>query len=597
LVTAVLSAAVLALAFVAWHYSRPTARPMMRFSVDLGPEAVTDNQSTAVISPDGRRLVYLVRGAGNATMLATRLLDQSQANVLAGTENPTLPFFRPDGQWIGFFADGKLKKVSVQGGAAVTLCEAPNGRGAWWAEDGTIVANLDILHLFRIPEAGGVPPQRIGKAEEHSIRTWRWPQVLPGGQTAVITAGISGGSGYEDATIEAVSLKTGESKLLQHGGYFGRYLPSGHLVYIHQGALFAVPFDAGRLEMRGTPVPVLNDVAGFSTNGAGQLDFSQTGTVVYLSGKAAGDGSHLGWMDGAGKMQPLFSPGTTPFTPRLSPDGKLLAVALNGDIAVYDPQRDATTRVTFRPAAVNRFVSWMPDGKHIVFGQGAPTPDYSIWWVRSDGSGQPEKLFSAPEPLLPTSISPDGRRIAFSREDPATALDIWTLPLDLSDPDHPRAGQPEPFLREPGTQWDAAFSPDGRWLAYASTETGSAQIFVRPFPAGSAAGKWQISNIASACRFPLWSRNGRELFYVSILSARIMVAGYTSRGESFFPDRPREWSPAPIMLTGSYNPLDLAPDGRRFVVYPGSSAESGGARSVHVTVLLNFFDELKRILP
>jgi serine/threonine-protein kinase len=594
----ILAASVLALGFFLWHATRPPDRPLMNFSVDLGPDAAPNNQFTAVISPDGRRLVYSARIAGGGTALATRLLDQSQANVLAGTENAILPFFKPDGEWIGFFADGRLKKISVQGGAPVTLCDAANPRGAWWGEDGAIVANLDILHIFRVPEAGGGLPQLIGKAEEHGDRTWRWPQILPGGQAVLVTAGASSGGGYESASINVVQLATGQPKILLRGGYFGRYLPSGHLVYVHQGSLFAVPFDVRRLEIRGTPVPVLHDVAAFAASGAGQLDFSQTGTLVYRSGKNGGDMSHLAWLDSAGKMQPLFSQSSVAYSPRLSPDGKLVAITLNDDISVYDPQRDATTRLTFRSEAANRFISWMPDGKHLIFGQATPSPDYAIWWARPNGSGQPEKLFSAAELLVPTSVAPDGRRIAFAREDRVTGMDLWTLPLDLSDPDHPKAGQPQPFLREAGQQWDAAFSPDGRWMAYSSSQTGTAQIFVSPFPAGPAAGRWQVSNTVSAARFPFWSRNGRELFYVSVLTNHIMVAGYTARGDTFAPEKPREWSSVPILMATNIPQLDLAPDGRRFVVFPGAVPESGeGKSTVHVTVLLNFFDELKRRLP
>jgi hypothetical protein len=176
-------------------------------------------------------------------------------------------------------------------------------------------------------------------------------------------------------------------------------------------------------------------------------------------------------------------------------------------------------------------------------------------------------------------------------------MDIWTLPLDLSYPDHPKAGQPEPLVHLPGVQWDAAFSPDGHWLAYVSNEGGPNQVFVQPFPGGPAAGKWQISNEVG--RYPLWSHNGRELFYFSVTSGHIMVAGYTASGDSFTADKPREWSPAPIQMVGNNWPLDLAPDGRRFVVYPTDTSQAAGSEktSVHVTMLLNFFDELKRRIP
>jgi serine/threonine-protein kinase len=590
-VAALLGVTVLVLGVLVWQLERPADRPMTRFSVDLGPDAVSSTFSTAAISPDGRRLVYSVRAAGGGTQLATRLLDQSTATVLKETQSATIPFFRPDGEWIGFFADGKLKKVSVQGGAAVTLCDSDGPRGAWWGEDGYIIANLDLFNLYRVPEAGGQP----ARIRRDNGRAWRWPQILPGGEVVLITAGAGAGNGFEDADIEAVSLKTGTSlKTLHRGGYFGRYLPTGHVVYVHDGALFAVPFNAGRLETRGAPVPVLDDLAGSSNSGAGQLDFSRTGTLAYLAGKTAPGTWRLAWLDSAGKTQPLFTAAGATLTPRLSPDAKNLAIALNGDMVVYDPRRDSTTRITFNAGAGYRYPCWMPDGKHIVFGQTVPAPDYAIWWARADGSGQPEKLFSAPDPLIPSSVSPDGRRIAFARSDAVTAFDIWTLPLDAKDPDHPKAGQPEPFLRKPAVQFDAAFSPDGRWMAYSSNEaTGTFQVFVRPFPGGASAGQWQISTGSSPARFPLWSRNGRELFYLSASNGRIMVAGYSARGDSFVVEKPREWSPAAVQYTGNTTALDLTPDGKHFVVFPTATATSG----VHVTVLLNFFDELKRKVP
>jgi serine/threonine-protein kinase len=594
---ALLGAFAVVVSVLLWRAERPADRPMTRFSVDLGPDAVTSTFSTAAISPDGRRLVYSVRAAGSGTQLATRLLDQSTATVLTETQNASMPFFRPDGEWIGFFADGKLKKISVQGGVAVTLCDSAGMRGAWWGNDGYIIADLDVFNLYRVPEAGG-HPTRIGD-QRGTGRSWRWPQILPGGESALITAGSGvANTGYDSADIEAVSLKTGRSlKTLHPGGYFARYLPTGHLIYVHGGALFAVPFDAARLETKGEPVPVLDDIAGNISTGSGQLDFSRTGTLVYSAGKIAAAVEPLVWLDSAGKTQPLFTAGGLVFFPRLSPDGKSLAIALNGDIAIYDPHRESATRITFNPGAAYRNPCWMPDGRHIVFGQAVPTPDYAIWWARADGSGQPEKLFSAPDPLFPSSISPDGRRIAFAREDTVTAFDIWTLPLDAKDPDHPKARQPEPFLRKSGIQSDAAFSPDGRWLAYASNETtGSFQVFVRPFPGGASAGQWQVSTGSNSARFPIWSRNGRELFYLSTTDGRIMVASYTSRGDSFLAERPREWSPAAVPYTSNNMPLDLAPDGKRFVVHP-SATTSSGKSTVHVTVLENFFDELKRKVP
>jgi serine/threonine-protein kinase len=400
------------------------------------------------------------------------------------------------------------------------------------------------------------------------------------------------GSGYEDANLEVLSPRTGKVSIVHRGGYFGRYLPSGHLVYVHQGTLFAVPFDLAGLKTRGTPAPVLEDVAGVFNQGAGQLDFSRNGTFVYLSGKTTGGSlAPTTWMDSAGKTQTLLITAQLMLTPRLSPDGKLLAVAVNRNISVYDLQRDATTPLTFNGAG-NVDPVWTPDGKHIVYTeQGVPS---TIWWIRADGSGQPEKLFEAKGRLGAYSMSPDGRRIAFHQDDANTSLDLWTLPLDLSDPDQPKPGKPELFLREPDVQVTPAFSPDGRWIAYMTTESGTPQIFVRPFPNRPDAGKWQISTGGGS--FPVWSRASKELLYLGE-DDRIMAVSYAVKGDSLVPDKPRVWCPSPVLRTGTFWNFDLAPDGKRVVTFPQSSAPEGEKGPVHVTVLLNFFDEVRRRVP
>ena len=263
-----------------------------RFSVDLGPDALPGPNLTAAISPDGRRLVFAARGPNGKQRRATRLLDQAQATLLPGTENGSDPFFSPDGQWVGFSAGTELKKISVQGGAPVTISLAPSNPfsgvgsimlGASWGKDGNIIAAFGIgFPLSRIP-AGGAP-QPLAKLGPGEI-THRWPQVLPGDDVILFTASSS--LPQENANIEAISLKTGQVKVLQHGGYSGRYLPGGYLVYVRQGVLFGVPFDPGPLEVRGVPTPLVEDVAANPLSGGGQFDFSSTGTLVYAAGKGA----------------------------------------------------------------------------------------------------------------------------------------------------------------------------------------------------------------------------------------------------------------------------------------------------------------------
>jgi Tol biopolymer transport system component len=403
--------------------------------------------------------------------------------------------------------------------------------------------------------------------------------------------------GFDDASIEAISLKTGQWKVVQRGGYFGRYLPSGHLVYLHQGTLLAVGFDLDRLEVRGTPVPLLEGVAGNATLGGGQYEVARNGTLVYLSGKSATASWPVAWMDAAGKTQPLLATPGPYFSPRFSPDGKRLALQVgtlgSGDIQVCDWQRDTMTRLTF--TQTNVFPVWTPDGKHIVF-LSYSTGSYSVRWIRADAAGEAQLLLEGKRERRGYSFSPDGQRLAFA-ESVDTGFDLWTLPLDVSDPEHPKPGKPELFLGTPFDEQEPAFSPDGRWIAYRSNESGRNEVYVRPFPgeAPSRSGRWQISTGGGA--HPIWSRNGRELFYESP-DNHIMAAAYNAKADSFAADKPRPWSNTQVLgrVPARWN-VDLAPDGKRFAVFPRPEATGEQKGSVHVTVLLNFFDELRRRVP
>jgi len=581
-----------------WRAPRPVEHPLTRLSVDLGPDAMTGLNLTAAISPDGRRLVFPARGPNGKQQLATRLLDQAQTTLLPGTENGGNPFFSPDNQWVGFFADGKLKKISAIGGAPVTVCDSPYDYGASWGEDGTIVAALNLLSgLSRVPAAGGRPQllTRPGKGKT----THRWPQILPGGQAVLFTASPNAPE-MENASVEAISLKSGVTKTLVAGGYFGRYLPAngtrGYLVYLHQGALLGVDFDPVRLEPQGTPIPLLEDVAASPIQGGGQFDFSAApsghGTLVYLAGKGAAQTWPVVWLDSSGKMQPLIATPGAYTNLRFSPDGRRLAFTVSAtsgtDIYVYELERETMTRLTFGGHSL--IPVWTPDGKHIAFSSTASSS--GIWWIRGDGSGEPQQLLAAQNSIGPWSFSPDGRRLAYHESHPETGFDISTLPLDTSDPVHPKAGKPEPFLGTPSDELVPMFSPDGRWIAYRSNESGTNEIYVRPFPAGRG-GKWQISTGGGL--YGIWSNNGRELFYETA-DNRIMVVDYTVDGASFVPGKPRLWSDKQLFYTGTSN-LDLGPDGKRFAVFPMPEAAGPEKGTVHVTFLLNFLDELRRRIP
>jgi serine/threonine-protein kinase len=512
--------------------------------------------------------------------------------VLQATVNGEQPFFSPDGQWIGFFAGQELRKISVHGGAAIPLCQftAPP-RGGTWLPDQTIVANLDNQRLFRVPEGGGTP-RSLGEPAAHGERSWRWPQAIQDGRAVLFTgsgSNVGPGKGYDDANIDVLTLATGQVKTVARGGYFPRYLPSGHLAYIHQGTLFAVRFDVDHLETRGSALPILDDVAGTAAQGAGQLGFSETGTLVYLNGKASETVWNLSWVDATGKVEPMWGTGSAVLSPKLSPDGRLVVGSTGDDtFLVYDIQRRAATPLAL--AGKGRSNVWAPDGKHIIYSARSGEGQLGLWWIRADGSSEPLMLYGRKTAnMRATSVSQDGKHVVFWQTDDTNNPAVWILPLDLRDPERPQAGTPEVFVERAA---DGAISPDGHWLAYVgATPTGLGQIYVRPFP--KAAGQWQIAENGS---YPLWGPKGGELFYRAPLGQIFSVA-YRAQGKAFEAAKPVQWSPAAVAAFSSYSPYDVARDGKRFLIYPTASRANGDVGTVRVTVILNFFDELKRRLP
>ena len=567
----------------AWWRGRPVEqplKPLVRLEVDLGSDVSQGIGARVILSPDGKRLVYV-----SEQRLFTRLLDESKATELAGTEGAYAPFFSPDGQWVAFFAQGKLKKVSVEGGAPVALCDSTFGSGGSWGEDGNIIVALTFgAALTRVSSSGGAPTP-VGELAQGEA-TQRWPQVLPGGNVVLFTSdSVSSNSNFDSAEIKVVSLVDRHSKTLVRGGTFGRYLPSGHIVYIDRGTLFAVAFDLDRLEVHGTPVPLLDQVAYSVGNGSAQLDFSRAGTVVYHRGTAVGLVT-VQWLDGAGKTQPLLAKPGLYLRGRLSPDNQRYVLELNGDLWIYDWQRDTMTRLTFSNGQ-SAGPLWSPDGRFIAFrlvGEG-------ISWVRADGAGKPQSLTQSKNLQIPYSFGPDGKRLAVIEAREGTGQDLWILPLE-SDSTGLRAGKPEVFLQTAFQETEPAFSPDGRWLAYASDESGTLQVYVRAFP--DTGGKWQVSNNGGF--YPEWSRNTRELFFET-LDNRIMVAGYTAKGDSFVPDKPRLWSEKRLAGGNANRNYDVASDGKRIAALMPAETPETEQSPTHVTFLLNFFDELRRRVP
>jgi serine/threonine protein kinase len=608
----VLAIAVIVLGAIMWRTTPRVERPLMNLSVDLGPDAAiagfVPDYNTATLSPDGTRLVFSSRSGGKQ-QLSIRTLDQPKAAPLTGTENAQNAFFSPDGESIAFFADGNLKKISVRGGAPIVLCPTANTAavGGTWGEDGNIILGMIRGGLHRVSENGGTPEPLTQLDTQRGEQTHRFPQILPGGEAVLFTANNKDVD-LSEATVDVVSLKTGQRKSLLRGGYYGRYLPqsrtSGYLLYVRSGTmlsgtLYGAPMDLEKLALTGPEVPLLEDVANNPGSGSSKFDVSPSGTLIYLSRKSAV--YSIAWLDNAGKTQPLLPTRGQYVTPSLSPDGARLSFGasfIEGDIWIYDWQRDTQQRLTSTPG-VNTNPVWTPDGRGIVY-RSRSSGGYSLYWIRSDGATDAVKLVESKTDLAPYSFSPDGKRLAYEDQGGDGGGDIWTLPIDWSDPEHPKAGKPELFLRTPELERFPAFSPDGNWLAYAAGDRVNPDIYVRPFPPSPSGGKWKISSDGGTS--PVWSPKSRELFFQRItrealgIGGGIMAVNYTTKDATFVPEKPRLWSDHRMSRNTAGKTYDLAPDGKRFAVLE-ILQEAEQTTDTHVNLLLNFTDELRRRIP
>jgi serine/threonine protein kinase len=577
-----------------WRAEKPVDRPLARLDVDLGADvslpALTSGGTSVAISPDGTRLVY---ASGTPVKLFTRRLDQPKATELPGTQGASSPFFSPDGQWVGFPSGSKLNKISVEGGAVVPLGDIGSFAGASWGEDGSILASEAFgKGLLRMP-AGGGPPETVaplGNGERGLLTRYQLPQILPGGKVVLFSAVMP--EGFDTNTIEALTLADHHRKILVRGGQSARYLPTsggtGHLVYVNKATLFAIPFDLDKLETRGTAVAVLDDVAYQAQSGSGQFDVSRTGTLVYR--RASGEASAtmtVQWVDPTGRKEPLRAKPGVYGSPRLSSDGKRLALTVaeggSQDVYAYNPQRDLMTRLTFGDAVIHRDLRWSPDGQYVMFSSAGN----GVFQARADGASQPHALTPNKPNQFPGSFTPDGKRLAYSEF--AGNNQIWTVPLE-DQGGQLKAGKPEQFLKSSFNDVFPEFSPDGRWLAYQSNESGTFEVYVRAFPPPSSGPgrKWQISN--SGGTVPRWSRTRHELMYQS--GDQILAASYTVQGDTFVADKPRVW----IAKLGGTQ-WDLAPDGKRVAVLTQVESAAAPKQEHEVVLLQNFFDELRRRVP
>jgi serine/threonine-protein kinase len=476
----------------------------------------------------------------------------------------------------------------------VEICRVINNRGGTWGEHGVIAFSPDRYNaaLWQVPDAGGEPKPLTALADGE--RTQRWPQFLQNGN-AVLFTGNDRADGFGNANVVVQTLPDGPRKVLVRGAYFGRYLPSGHLVYVHSGTLFAAPFDPDRLELTGPAVPALEGALVNPPVGAAEIAISGEGTVAFLpaSEQASTLAAPLDWMDRRGATTPLLR--DTPVRwlfPRFAPDGRRLAFSLfdgkEQDVWVYDWSAEALSRVTFDPGG-DLWPVWTPDGRRIVFLSNRDGAG-DLYWQRVDGTGEVQRLTRSSRPQYPGSWHPDGRTLVFFEDDPATSTrNVMALRIGGDEASGWQPGRPTLVLSGADRPM---LSPDGRWLAYVSrTATPEVtEVFVRSFPGPG--GPWQVSTAGGTD--PLWSSTRPEIFYATP-DHRIMAASYSVSG-GFRVEKPHLLSEARFTPRSVGRHFDIHPDGNRFALAGAPPAQTGSSRE-HVTLIFNFFDHLRRIAP
>jgi serine/threonine-protein kinase len=553
-------------------------RLVMPLSVPLADNPLP----SLAISPDATRVVY-VGGSGKSTRLYLRVMSEIDAEPLPGTQGASGPFFSPDGAAVGFFADGKLKRLSFTDRKVATLCDAPSGRGASWGWDNSIVfAPEPNGGLFRISADGGQPRPLTRLLSDRGERTHRWPHVLPGDAGVLFTVGFADASSYDDASIAVLSPDSSDRRILAQGT-FPAYLATGYLIYTRQGSILAAPFDAHRYQLSGAPVPVLHGIETRPLSGSAALSVSQAGTLIYASTAGTAKG-RLVWSDHRGNPT-LVSEREAAFSfPRLSPDGNRLVVTITGDdgtsdLWMYEIGRDTLWRLT--SGGINMMPIWSPDGKRIVFASRKNSSVFNLWSIAADGSGVDVRLRPSVSPQVPSSWSSDGKFLAFTEVGSNTNLDTWIMRMDGTY-------DAEPLLNGQYDETSAVFSPDNQWLAYASSETGRREVYVRRF--AGAGQRWQIS--ADGGAEPAWAPSGTELYF---RNGNKMMHVPIKTGGQFSPGRPTEMFEARYDLDSTHDSanFDVARDGQRFLMI----RRDVGPAPPPLTVVFRWSQEVARIIP
>jgi serine/threonine-protein kinase len=568
--------------------SEPSAAQPVHLAIPLPPGTTLavegDTDPAIAISPDGTTIAYVVR-RGPTTQIYVRRLDRAEAEPVPGTEDARSPFFSPDGKSLGFLTGSRLKRATLATGAVLTLCETAYMRGAAWGGNDAIVFARDLASdLWRVSARGGpCEPLTSRTGSEHSHRL---PAFLPGGDRFLFTVGAPEMDTWNDARTDLATLSTGQRRQIFEGGTTPRYSPTGHLLYSRRASLFAVPFDLDRAQAVGRPIEVMSGLMMSPIGGEAHYALSETGVLAYAAGIQWGSQDRIVWVDREGIVEPIGEHRDSFARVQLSPDGRYLACEIDRlriDVWVYDLNRGTMTRLTSE-GLLNTMPVWTPDGRRITYTTDAVLQGRLdsgsraafIVWRPSDGRAplEPLTVVEGKGSYGPWSWSPDGQILALGTSSPRSGYDIMIL----------RRGSRnvEPLLTGPFNELAPTISPDGRWLAHVSDESGRLEVYVRPFP--SLGGRWQIST--NGGRFPRWAKTTGELFYREGHKMMVVDVGTSP---DFSAGRPRILFENAAMA----NAFDVAADGQRFVMIDTSA----NPKPTQIDVIVNWFEELKRKVP